>query len=249
MTRARDLIVLSGAGTNRPSGWRKLADSFLNNESSGILRQRRFSEITSTEKKILEVAEQIPEIQFTPLAIPVGLERKPVTDLLECSECKNTEPTVSFDRKAIGTLGHLVLEELAKNRWVGSIEELIQRFSSTTGSVNTERLIRQLEVSRGVLYQQTEEAEALFTEHSFVLKQDNLILDGTIDLLAKVPAGWKVLDYKFSDESPETVIETYAPQLTVYREAVKQMHPGDTVSAALVLISDTVSVIQMDEVV
>jgi len=114
-----------------------------------------------------------------------------------------------------------------------------------------EGLAEQLEAARDVLAKETADAEALFAEHPFVLKRGELILDGTIDLLAKfspsssLRAGnrWKIFDYKFSNESPEAVLKTYSPQLAAYQEAVEKLNPGAEVSAALVLIGKSVCVI------
>jgi ATP-dependent exoDNAse (exonuclease V) beta subunit len=81
------------------------------------------------------------------------------------------------------------------------------------------------------------------TEHPFVLKRGDLILDGTIDLLAQFPTESKIFDYKFTNESPEAVQAVYAPQLAAYKEAVQKLQPDSDVSTALVLIGETVQVI------
>ncbi len=254
MTRARDLVVLSGAGTKKPNGWLKQAADFLESASTDILKKRCFSEIPEMAGKDLrpEAAGCRDDFEFHPLEISKGLERKPVTSLVEHLKPKAYGLKPSNDRRSFGTLGHLILEELARCEWGGDIPELVGRFSEEI-SVDTERLIEQLEAAREVLRKETAGAEALFIEHPFVLKRDSMILDGTIDLLAKfgpsssLRAGgrWKILDYKFSNESPEAALEAYSPQLAAYREAVEKLNPAAEVSASLVLIGKSVNVLQL----
>lgn len=114
-------------------------------------------------------------------------------------------------------------------------------------SVEYEGLSDQLEAAREVLRNETDGAEAFFTEHPFVLKRGQMILDGTIDLLVKFSNHWKILDYKFSNESPDVALEMYGPQLAAYQEAVEKLNPGESVSAALVLIGDSVRVVWIGE--
>jgi ATP-dependent exoDNAse (exonuclease V) beta subunit len=104
-------------------------------------------------------------------------------------------------------------------------------------------LISQLEAARELLRRETSGAIALLTEHPFVLKRDNLLLDGTIDLLVQLPAGWKIFDYKFTSDSPELALQTYAPQLEAYCEAVQKLYPDVAVSAVLVLIGESVQIV------
>jgi ATP-dependent exoDNAse (exonuclease V) beta subunit len=140
-------------------------------------------------------------------------------------------------------VGHAVLEELAKNGWRGDIPALVELFSFEFGKVETKPLIAQLEAAREVLRKETAGAEALFTEHPFVLQRGDLILDGTIDLLAGFSKHWKILDYKFTNESAETALEIYAPQLEAYREAVQKLYPDAEVSSRLVLIGESVRLV------
>jgi ATP-dependent exoDNAse (exonuclease V) beta subunit len=137
----------------------------------------------------------------------------------------------------------MVLEELAKNNWAGDIPKLVALFSAEFGEVEADQLIPQLEAAREVFRKETACATALFTEHPFVLKRGNVMLDGTIDLLAQLSDGWKIFDYKFTNETPESALELYSPQLEAYREAVQKLYPGTAVSAALVLIGESVKII------
>ena len=247
MTRARDLVVLSGTKTRRVNGWMKRSEGFLSGASEALLRRRMFSEVPEVCRQepgavILEEA-----VQFQPLEVPRGVERKSVTSL-----CVN-KPLIGSGQSAIanparyGTVGHAVLEELANNGWSGDIPRLVELFCAEHGLVEIELLVPQLEAACRVLREETAGAELLLAEHSFVLKREELILDGTLDLLAGFSGRWRILDYKFSNDSPEAVLETYGPQLAAYMEAVGKLNPGDDVSAALVLIGESVQIVSEGE--
>jgi len=256
MTRARDLVVLSGAGTQKPNGWLKQAEIFLESASPKILKKRCFSDIPEVEAKLPEVRGQGSEVSYVPLNIPKGSERRPVTSLCRKNSSTRNQKTAIVNSPQYGILGHAVLEELAKNGWDGDIPEMVERFGRASLSERLSAiacrataeaaLVEQLEAARKVLRKETEGAEALFVEHPFVLKRDDMILDGTIDLLVqKSSKAWKIFDYKFSNESPETALETYSPQLAAYQEAVEKLNPSAEVSAALVLIGEAVQIISL----
>ncbi|MCC7300246.1 MAG: PD-(D/E)XK nuclease family protein, partial [Verrucomicrobia bacterium] len=240
MTRARDLVVLSGAGTKEPKGWLKLSEAFLSGSSPEVLRKLSFAEMPEIRSLESGVRAQELDVSFVPLEAPSGVERRTVTSLIENLKTDTCCLTPANDRRSFGSLGHSVLEQLAKNGWSGDIPELVEQSGAIAES---ERLIRQLEAAREVLRREAAGSTALFAEHPFVLKRGDMILDGTIDLLAQFSNGWKIFDYKFTNESPEAVLETYAPQLAAYKEAVQKLHHGTTVSAVLVLIGESVKLV------
>jgi ATP-dependent helicase/nuclease subunit A len=243
MTRARDLVVFSGAGTSRPGGWMKLAEGFLERADPSVLRKFCFAEIPEIagEEKP-DTRNPKPDVVFQPLEIPKGFERKPVTSLCEKKQSIGNRQSAIDNPRLFGTIGHAVLEELSRSRWDGDIPELVQLFGN--GLEHSDELVEKLQTVRSVLKKETAGAAALFAEHPFVLKRGELMLDGTIDLLAKFSNGWKIIDYKFSNDPPERALQTYSPQLAAYREAVEKLHPNSTVSASLVLIGETVQVIE-----
>ncbi|MDD3275681.1 MAG: UvrD-helicase domain-containing protein [Kiritimatiellales bacterium] len=240
MTRARDLVVLSGAGTKDSKGWKKLAAGFLASASPDILRTLSFAEIPEREGFKPEALGFRQEVNFQPLEIQKGLERKPVTSLVEKRSEFSVRSSEAGNSTLYGTAGHVALEELAKNGWSGDIPELVRLFGG-----GDELLIKQLEAAREVLRAETAGAVSLFAEHPFVLKRGDLILDGTIDLLAEFSNGWKIFDYKFTNESLDTALETYSPQLSAYKEAIEKLNPDSEVSARLILIGETVKVISL----
>jgi len=243
MTRARDLVVLSGAGTKVSKGWKKQAGEFLQNASSDILRTLSFAELPTLGKMEAERAV-CGGVNFQPLEIPKGMERRTVTSL--CEKCPSivNHPSSIVNSPQFGTLGHLILEELAKNNWNGDIPALVEQLGRASLSERA-ALVEQLEAARDVLAKETAGAEAVFAEHPFVLKRGDTILDGTIDLLAQFSDHWKIFDYKFLNESPDAALKTYSPQLLAYQEAIEKLHPDAEVSASLVLIGETVQVISL----
>jgi len=254
MTRARDLVVLSGAGTKSSKGWKKEAENFLQNASSDLLRIIPFSKVPSIGREGLrpEALGCQEDLEFQPLNIPDGFERKAVTSLVKNLKSHTSNLKPSGDRRSFGTLGHAVLEELAKSGWVGDIPAMLEKLvgasssaaKAMAGQAERSALVEQLEATRKVLREETAGAEALFVEHPFVLKRGEVVLDGTIDLLVRKSSKvWKILDYKFSNESPEAVLETYSPQLAAYQEAVEKLNPGAEVSAGLVLIGKSISML------
>lgn len=52
---------------------------------------------------------------------------------------------------------------------------------------------------------------------------DNIVLQGAIDLLVEDDNGYTVLDYKYSVRSDEELKRTYAPQIALYRQAVAKV--------------------------
>ncbi len=244
MTRARDLVVISGAGTQKPDGWLKLSEAFLQSAGPEVLRKLSFAEMPQAEEGFRPEALGVrQDIEFQTLQVPAGVERMPVTRLVENlkSKAQSLKPSPN-DRRAFGSLGHAVLEELAMNGWRGDIPALVELFSTEFGEVETNMLIAQLEAARDILSKETAGATALFTEHPFVLKRDEMILDGTMDLLAQLSSGWKIFDYKFTNETPENALAVYSPQLEAYKEAVQKLYPDAAVSAKLVLIGDTIRI-------
>jgi ATP-dependent exoDNAse (exonuclease V) beta subunit len=256
MTRARDLVVLSGSGTSRVDGWLKMAERFLESARPEILKKYSFGEIPPAGDRRAEiggqrsevggqrseVGGQASEVHFRPLEIPMGFDRRPVTSLCEKQRFFGNRQSAAGDRRLFGTLGHAVLEELTKSGWAGDIRAWVELHGS--GFEQADELIGTLEMVRAVLQRETAGAKALFAEFPFVLKRGELILDGTMDLLVELQGAWKVFDYKFSNEPPEHALETYGPQLAAYKEAVGKLHPGESVSAALVLIGESVQVVE-----
>ena len=246
MTRARDLVVFSGAGTKDPKGWLKQAEGFLDKAAPEVLRRLRFSEMPQVEaEKKSETGNLKAEIRYTPLKVPAGLGRKTVTSLCKKDSSLITQRSSLADAALYGTVGHAVLEELAKNQWAGNIPELVALFCAEFGSVESESLIPQLEAARELLRKETAGAALLLPEHPFVLKRGDMILDGTIDLLVQFPKRFAIFDYKFTGESPEPTLQIYSPQLEAYCEAIRKQHPRAEVSAALVLIGELVQMVPL----
>lgn len=243
MTRARDLVVFSGAGTQTADGWVKLAGNFIADAKPEILTVRNFSEIPLCEVKPSCAEFSFSSVSFNPLRPSLGTERKPVTEMVDYHRSAHGQSVLTEDRRAFGTLGHLLLEELAVTHWVGDAGELINFFEVEAGDVETDLLIPRVEAVCDFLRKETSMEDRLFTEFTFVMEKDGQLLDGSIDLLIQERSGkWKIFDYKFSDESPAEAMDIYRPQLAVYREAIQRLNLGAEVSAALIVAGKTVQV-------
>ena len=52
---------------------------------------------------------------------------------------------------------------------------------------------------------------------------DKVLIQGAIDLLAKTPQGYKIIDYKYSHKNEEQLKSTYSRQLALYKKAVSRI--------------------------
>ncbi len=127
MTRARDLVVLSGAGTKVSKGWKKQAAKFLESASRDVLRTISFAELPDVGGQRMDDRGQRTEVCYQSLEIPKGMERRTVTSLCEKSQSIVNRQSPIVNSPQFGTLGHLVLEELAKNNWNGDIPVLVEK--------------------------------------------------------------------------------------------------------------------------
>ncbi len=66
--------------------------------------------------------------------------------------------------------------------------------------------------------------------------EDEIVLQGALDLLCEDEAGYLILDYKYSSHAAERLKEDYAPQIDLYRKAVAKIKGVDerTIRARLV---------------
>jgi len=253
LTRARDLVVLSGSATKEPKGWRKQIEPFLENASGTLVRRVPYDVLP--EPETVEAERPLPSsgalaaaLKRLPKPVVLKQQRKAVTGLVESQKSKVKSQEPSTDRRSFGSLGHAVLEELTRTGWEGDVPALVDAFNAEFCVVETEALIEQLEAARTLLRDETAGAEAVYAEWPFVLKCGDVILDGAIDLLVHyASACWKIYDYKFSQEPLDAVLESYSPQLAAYKEAVEKLYPGAEISAALVLMGETVQVVPLEE--
>ncbi|MCD8293892.1 MAG: UvrD-helicase domain-containing protein [Clostridia bacterium] len=71
-------------------------------------------------------------------------------------------------------------------------------------------------------------------------KDDKVIVQGAMDLLVKRDGRWQIIDYKYSDKSPDQIKAYYAPQIKVYRQVLSRItgQAVDDIPAAIVNIKN-----------
>jgi ATP-dependent helicase/nuclease subunit A len=248
-TRARDLVVTSASTGKNPEGWLNQMEPLIGTQIPTIpysdLRQAaKLSEPTEIQVPAIEqLATAINALPSAP-ELPT-LRRMPATRLAKEQDELETEPeNPNFkaleNAAAMGTLGHAVLEQLALNKWEGSISEWLDRLrgefglSKTAASILTERL----EQTRMLMIELTAEMEEIRPEFPFVLLDEGRLIDGSIDLLCRTRDGLAVYDYKFTEADDATVAEQYKGQMKIYRQAAEKLFPlAGEVSTQLIVAS------------
>ena len=66
---------------------------------------------------------------------------------------------------------------------------------------------------------------------------DGVLLQGAIDLLAKIGNGYKIIDYKYSHKSAQQLIETYSKQLALYKKAVALITKTDADKIETIIVN------------
>lgn len=223
MTRARDLLVLSGAHGGRAgkNTWRAAMDSLVAEVASAseLIRKRTYSEIADALVS-LGLSEEAPGTTTAP---PVELFerasaswpkisahfrtlRYPAT-LLSGHQAIPIEPTVDETERdedtgmaaAFGTAGHSVLERLASRSWTGPIQPLLSAAASESELADDQAaaLLRRVEMALPEIRKITKDSKVIGIEWAFTLfteaQRTRLLVDGTIDLLLEDSASRPVI--------------------------------------------------------
>lgn len=143
------------------------------------------------------------------------------------------------DRARIGTLAHRILESLDYNASI-PLESQIAASAEWNDSPRSDRARLQKQVLSAANaiaallpdHQPSTINQAygaashspILHEFPFAARFDDdgaqVIVDGKVDLLFLKDGCWHLVDYKFSDHSPDELRERYGAQLLVYREAL-----------------------------
>lgn len=145
---------------------------------------------------------------------------------------------------AFGTAGHAVLEHLALAGWTGDINALAAAEAKANGLGADAANDLQSRVARvaAEMARAAGAAGELLVEWPFALalKQDTvaLIVDGTADVILRGAAGgWRILDYKFSEEPREVLARKYGLQLNLYREALRRRLKAEGSAIEMTLVA------------
>ncbi|HEY5653154.1 MAG TPA: UvrD-helicase domain-containing protein [Pontiella sp.] len=248
MTRARDLVVLSSTVSGKkPDGWHTWVEPFIGNKipaipysnlEKAVPQTPTFENPVVTKAQLVATLENLP----SPPAKP-KTERIPATKLAKEGEVDLSFPpnkNRSENATALGSLGHAVLEQLALNHWEGSASEWLEQIRLEFNIKKQEALSlnTRIEQTCKLMSELTGSMKEVSPEFSFVLYQDNRLIDGSIDLLCQTKNGFMIFDYKFTESDDISVVEKYREQLNIYRQAGVKVYPdANEAKTALVIIS------------
>jgi ATP-dependent exoDNAse (exonuclease V) beta subunit len=232
------LVVFSGIPPKRKSGnsaWFSHLKDFLGKEIKPI----PYSTLSEACKKTDPPPRIIPSVPQLVSALdklpspppPPRLQRIAATQRAEQLLEKKNYSSLSTSSKSafseeLGSLGHAVLEQLALHHWQGSVSHWIETLRPHFGIQKNlaTRLESPIEHTRLWMQKQTNN-QTLHPEFSFLLHQKDLLIDGTIDLLAHSESSFCLFDYKFTEQPDGTLIELYRPQLEIYLQAARHAFP------------------------
>ncbi len=259
MTRARDLVVTSASVGQKPSGWLEQMESLIGSAIPAIPystlaaaaeKPKTENRQTQTSRQLCAAVESLPA---PPRLSP--LQRLPATRLArEQDEIERdheaTDATIqhtSACSAALGSLGHAVLEQLALNDWQGSVAEWLEnlRDDFAIGKEDAASMTDRIEQTRNQMVSLTATMTDVRPEFPFVLRRDNMLIDGTIDLLCRSEHGFALFDYKFTESTTDEVARQYQAQMEIYQQAAEKCFP-DAAEASINLIvvsSKSVSVV------
>ena len=88
------------------------------------------------------------------------------------------------------------------------------------------------------MVQQTSTMKELLPEFPFLLRDEQTLIDGTIDLLCETAHGFTIFDYKFTEADNDKIKDQYTGQMELYRKAALKKYPAaKDVKAALIVVS------------
>lgn len=236
MTRARDLVVVSAAASKQCAGWQAALEPLLGNGIAAIdhatlaaaspppapLSVRR-----PTEHELASAIAALPP----PLPEP-RLRRLAATQLAREEEERSVpvDPAAPHGLRnaaALGSLGHAVLEQLAHHAWHDATAHWLDALAPDfrIAPKQAAQLQDRIDRTRLTMAKQTARAEILRPEFPFVLQRDELLIDGSIDLLCRLDDEVHLFDYKFTEADDPHVLAAYREQLAIYRAAAARAFP------------------------
>lgn len=243
MTRARDLIILSSKQklSDNPIRWMKHIHKYLNKEIKIIdynnlkntklkVEEKIDSRISSNELSKIIKKNKIKRLNSNFERIITSSITKEISDDNYCIEREKI--------KNIGILGHTILENAAKLKWNINIESEINKHRHQYNLIeeDTINLKEKLIDVIDIMIKETQSSKELIAEYPFLLKSDDKLIDGVIDLISISKNKISIYDYKFSNILPCELIEKYKDQLYIYSQAVKNKY-NDNKEIELYLIS------------
>ena len=246
MTRARDLIILSSTQkiSEEPKSWMKHIHNYLSNNIK-VIHYNQLRNIESEVKKIHSSKISSAQLRKKIDSQNLNFKKQYFERLTTTSLAKKINSKIysaeNNKLKNIGILGHLILELAAQAKWNIDVEKeiinLFKQYDLNYSDVKNlkEKLINVIKIMK----KETSGSKNLITEYPFLLKENDKLIDGIIDLISITDNKITIFDYKFSNKSDEILKEEYKNQLDIYLRAVnyKFMNYSD-IRTYLVSISD-----------
>ena len=245
MTRARDLIILSSKQklSDNPMNWMKYIHKYLNNEikiinynylkNTRLQIEKKMDRSISTDElsKIIKTHKINRSNSNFERIITSSLTKE-----LQCGDYSIKKEKI----KNIGILGHKILENAAILKWNVNIEKEINKYRNQYNLIeeDTLNLKEKLIDVVNIMMKETESSKELITEYPFLLKRDDKLIDGVIDLISISKNKISIYDYKFSNTLPSKLIEEYKNQLDIYSQAIKNKYNNKEIELYLISISD-----------
>lgn len=170
-----------------------------------------------------------------------GLNHFEVSQLLEAPVFMEAETQLTSAQK--GTLVHLVLEHIDYQR-----QTTCQQVEALIATLIEKRILTEEEASvvdvdlidwliQSPLGQQLREAEYVYKETPFVLKEEGQLVQGIIDLYFKTDQGVVLVDYKTDQFVNDETFEAYKEQLRFYKKAIEKITRQKVYESYLVFLS------------
>ncbi|GGJ32155.1 UvrD-helicase domain-containing protein [Deinococcus roseus] len=232
LTRAQKYLILTGSvgGTGQTQGW-LLQLSFLHDQKRSDVR------VIHTEKtnpiQEVEVASEQPLLD--PQFASARIEAPPLTVRAPTRNRKSFRFTESPDQdipdfgKVVGILTHyaIAFDLTVKGMGVLKTQQILRPYTPQ----EKERILQAVQDMLTTHHQLTGDRKERLEDHPeipFAFRLEGVTWNGIIDRLYQTPEGWVLEDYKTDQieaSDLDEAVQHYAPQLAIYREAVRQARP------------------------
>lgn len=235
LTRARKYLILTGSmgGTGQAQGW-LLQLEFLYNQQRPDVRLLHTGKATPAQ----EVEVQTPELLLDADFAAARVDPPPLMVLAPTRNremLKTTNPPgqdIPEFGKVVGLLTHYAIAFDLEVQDMGRLktQQILRPYNPDETRSILETVQQMLQTHHALSPDRTSRLEDL-AEVPFAFRQGEVTWNGVIDRLFQTPEGWILEDYKTDFLAPEDLgqaVHHYAPQLAVYREAVRRARPDCT---------------------
>ncbi|MFH1262453.1 MAG: UvrD-helicase domain-containing protein [Pseudomonadota bacterium] len=166
-----------------------------------------------------------------------GLAIRTATELVRHNRPKVSSGLRSSSAAAIGSALHAILERIDPVPRMETLPTLCHATAAEFGVPDAAAELQMLarNALQSDLFARIARARAVYRETPFSFRKEGTLYEGVIDLIFEEPGGLIVVDYKtdrVSDADLAARVEAYAPQLSLYAEALRSI-TGKSVPEAL----------------